>query len=380
MAMADRDQQTEAPTAKRKADAARKGDVLQSRELGTALAMLAGAGWLALAGPMLVKACQQLLADGLSFDRSALNHFDPLMAFLQLGGSIILPLLVLCGFAIFAALAGPAMLGSLGFRSQSIAFKASRLSPLAGVKRMFGTQGLIELGKALAKALVLGLLGYWLLAAEIVEIFALGFADAANAATRLGALIIRLTIWLALGLMLIAFIDVPVQYMQRLSRLRMSRQEIKDEHKESDGSPEVKQAIRQKQAAMLNASVRKAMAEATIVLTNPTHFAVALRYDPARDFAPIVVARGHDELALVMRDLAKSSAVPMLEYPQLTRAIFYTARIGQPVAEDLYVAVAAILAFVFNLDRTLAERAAQPEVSVPPEKCFDPFGNVVTNG
>jgi flagellar biosynthesis protein FlhB len=375
-AMADKDEQTEAPTAKRKADAARKGDVLQSRELGTALAMLAGAGWLVLAGPMLVDACRQLLANGLSFDRGALTHFDPLAAFVRLGGAIILPLAMLFAVSMAAAIAGPALLGSLGFRGGSMAFKASRINPLSGLKRIFGAQGLIELAKALSKAVVLGLLGYWLLAGELRLLLSLGFADAAMAASTLGSLVIKLALWLALGLALIALIDVPVQYFQRLTRLRMSKQEVKDEHKESDGSPEVKHAIRQRQMAVLNGSARKAVSEATVVLTNPTHFAVALRYEPGRDFAPLVVARGHDEIALAIRELAEAKAVPMLEYPQLTRAIYYSTRTGQPVAEDLYIAVATILAFVFNLDRAIAERAQQPDVSVPPTKCFDGDGKL----
>jgi flagellar biosynthesis protein FlhB len=372
----DKDQKTESPTPKRRRDAARKGDILQSRELGTALAMLAGAAWLALAGPMLVDGCRELLKAGLTFDRRDLLLFDPLSAFVRLAGAAILPLLLLFGLSIAAAIAGPALLGSLGFRGESFAFKASRMSPMSGLKRMFGMGGLIELGKALVKAIVLGLTGYWLVSGDIELLLNLGFADTPAAAALLGEIIIKLVLWLALGLGLIAAVDVPVQMLQRLGRLRMSRQEVKDEMKESEGSPEVKQQIRQKQAALLNGSLRKALSEATVIITNPTHFAVALRYEPARDFAPIVVARGCEETALAMRELAAERLVPMLEYPQLTRAIYYTSRTGQPVAEELYVAVAAVLAFVFNLDRAMAEGAQQPDVEVPLSKRFDAEGKL----
>jgi flagellar biosynthesis protein FlhB len=370
----DKDQKTEAPTPKRKTDAARKGDLLQSRELGTALAMLAGAGWLALAGPMMVDACRQLLAQGLRFDHSDIAQFDPLAAIMQLGAMVLVPLAMLFGISMLAATAGPAMLGSLGFNGGAMAFKGSRIDPIAGLKRIFGLQGVIELLRALAKAALLGAAGYWLLAGDMRLLFSLGFMDVASAAALLGNLIIKLILWLALALAVLALADVPIQYFRRMARLRMSRQEVKDEMKESDGSPEVKQAIRARQHAMANASVRAGMAEATVILTNPTHFAVALRYVPERDFAPIVVARGKDEIALAMRMLARDQSVPILEYPQLTRAIYFSSRMGQPVAEDLYVAVATILAFVFNLDRAVGAAKMQPEIEVPLAKRYDAYG------
>lgn len=370
----DKDQKTEAPTAKRKTDAARKGDLLQSRELGTAFAMLAGTSWLALAGPMIVDACRQLLAQGLSFNHSDITDFDPLAAVLQLGSAVLPPLAMLFGISMAAAIAGPAMLGSLGVNGGAMAFKGSRVNPLAGLKRIFGMQGVIELLKALAKAALLGAAGYWLLAGDMQLLFSLGFADVASAAALIGHLIIKLILWLSLALAVLALADVPIQYVRRMARLRMSRQEVKDEMKESDGSPEVKQAIRARQHAMANGSIRAAMAEATVILTNPTHFAVALRYVPDRDFAPIVLARGKDEIALAIRMLARDQAVPMLEYPQLTRAIYFSARVGQPVAEDLYVAVATVLAFVFNLDRAMGAAKVQPDIEVPLAKCYDANG------
>lgn len=370
----DRDQRTEAPTQKRRADAVRKGDVLQSRELGTALVMLGGATWLMFAGPWFIEGCRNLLVTGLSFDNRDVTLFDPAILALRLIGTAVVPLTLLFGVTILSSVAGPAMLGSLGFRSRAIAFKSDRLNPINGLGRIFGLNGLVELGKALAKAVVLGLLGYWLVSRDMRHIMGLGAQDIGPAAATLGHMTVRAIFWLALGLALIAGIDVPVQIMRRNGRLRMTRQEVKEEMRQTEGAPELKQAIRQKQQSLLTGSARKAVTEANVILTNPTHFAVALRYDPKRDFAPMVVARGRGETALAIRTLAAENNVPTLEYPQLARAIYFTTRSGQTIAEDLYVAVATILAFVFNIDRAMAESIAPPVVEVPRGKHFNEDG------
>ncbi|MBK6298218.1 MAG: flagellar biosynthesis protein FlhB [Sphingomonadales bacterium] len=371
---ADRDQRTEAPTQKRRADAARKGDVLQSRELGTALVMLGGAAWLVFAGPWFIHECSRLLTIGLSFDNRDVTVFDPATLTTRLVGTTLIPLALLFGVTMLAAVGAPAMLGSLGFRSGAIAFKGDRLNPISGFGRIFGLNGLVELGKALAKAAVLGLLGYWLVSHDMRHIMGLGAQDMREAASTLGHMMVKAVLWLALGLALIAGIDVPVQIIRRNGRLRMTRQEIKEEMRQTEGAPELKQAIRQKQQSLLTGSARKAVTEANVILTNPTHFAVALRYDPKKDFAPMVVARGRGETALAIRSLAAENNVPILEYPQLARAIYFTARAGQTIAEDLYVAVATILAFVFNIDRAMAEGISPPLVEVPSEKHFDENG------
>jgi len=170
--------------------------------------------------------------------------------------------------------------------------------------------------------------------------------------------------------------DVPSQIFQRGRRLRMSKEEVKQEHKESEGSPELKRAIRQRQHEVLSGSARSAVQTATVVVTNPTHFAVALRYDRLKDAAPLVVARGRGETALAIRDLATEGAVPILEYPQLTRAIYYTSRAGHGISEELYVAVATVLAFVFRLDQAQAEGLSQPSVLVPDDHRFDENGRL----
>jgi flagellar biosynthesis protein FlhB len=370
----DKDEKTEAPTPKRKQSAVEKGDVLQSRELGTALVVLGGAVWIALAGPMMMGALQTMIIDGLTFEARDLQNFDPAGIVLRLLGIIALPLIALFAVTLVAAIGAPAVLGSLGFRAKAFAFKAEKLNPMSGIKRMFGAHGLIELGKSLAKVLVLGGIGVWLLMRESRSLMGLSASEIRSALANTGDTFILAMLVMAMALALIAFIDVPAQIVQRLARLRMTRQEVKDEHKQSEGSPELKAAVRRRQHEAARNSTRGAMADATVVLTNPTHFAFALRYRAGEDAAPIVVARGRGATADAIRELAAEQQVPMLSYPQLTRALYYTSRPGHPIREDLYLAVATVLAFVFNLDTALAAGTPQPSIDVPPGARFDARG------
>lgn len=370
----DKDQQTEAPTAKRKADAVKDGDVLSSKELATAVMMLAGAAWLVGLGGWFFSASKALLKGGLSLDLLNPERFEPLETISDPLTQLMLPFLGLLILSVFAAFAAPAMLGSLGLRSKAMAFKGNRINPLAGLKRMFGMQGVIELFKATAKVVALGTAGYWIISSDIASMPGLAATDPAAAVGRIGDKLAITVIVLSVGLLLIAGIDVPVQWLRRNQRLRMSKQQMKEELRQSDGAPELKQALRARQQEVLMSSARKGMADASVVLTNPTHFAVALRYRPGFDVAPVVVARGRGDVALAIKALAKENTVPTLEYPQLTRAIYFTTRTGKTVSEDLYIAVAAILAFVFRLENTLANDLAKPVVEVPAAKRFDTDG------
>ena len=370
----DRDEKTEAPTEKRRRDAVEKGDVLQSRDLGTALVILGGAAWVALAGPWMVGACREVLGRGLSFDRGAIEGFDPAHAALALLWPVVLPLASLFAITLVAAIGTPAMLGSLGLRWSAVAFKADKLDPLAGIRRIFGKQGLVELGKSLLKVVLLGAVAWWLLRGRMAGMLALGRGPIQPALGEVGHLFTVSLLVMSLALALVAGVDIPTQLAQRGARLRMTKQEVKDEHKESEGSPEMKAQRRRRAHQMLSGSARKAVKEATVVLTNPTHFAVALRYRVGFDAAPVVVARGVDETARLIREVADGEAVPILSYPQLTRALYFTNRTGHVIREDLFIAVATVLAFVFNLDRALAEGIRQPAVEIPPDARFDADG------
>jgi len=370
----DKDQKTEQPTAKKLTDSAREGDVLMSRELATALMMLAAAGWIVAAGGWFVQSASDLVRRGLTLTAADVADVAPGEALMRNGVEILLPLASLFALALGAAVAGPAMLGSMGWRGKALGFKGNRMNPMSGLKRMFGMQGATELGKALAKVLLLGTIGYWLVQNSLPAIMSMAQADLMAAIGLAGKAIGHAMLTLAGGLVVIALIDVPVQWFQRNKRLMMSKQEIKEEMRQSDGAPELKQAQRQRAHEILSGSARKAVSEATVVLTNPTHFSVALRYRPGDDAAPVVVARGRGDVALSIRELARTAGVPMLEYPQLTRAIYFTARAGRVIPEELFVAVATVLAFVFQLERAAAEGLTQPAVDIPPSHRFDPEG------
>ncbi len=370
----EQDQKTEQPTAKKLTDSAREGDVLMSRELATALMMLAAAGWIVAAGGWFVQSAGELLRRGLTLTAADIADFAPADALMRGGAEILLPLASLFALALGAAVAGPALLGSFGWRGKALAFKGNRMNPMTGFKRMFGMQGATELGKALAKVLLLGTIGYWLVQRSLPAIMTMAQADLLAAVGLAGQAIGHAMLMLAGGLVVVALIDVPVQWLQRNKRLMMSKQEVKQEMRQSDGAPELKQAQRQRAHDILSGSARKAVSDATVVLTNPTHFSVALRYRPGIDAAPVVVARGRGDVALSIRELARAADVPLLEYPQLTRAIYFTARAGRVIPEELFVAVATVLAFVFQLERMVADGAPPPVVDVPPTHCFDPDG------
>ena len=370
----DKDQQTEAPTQKRKDDAVKEGDVLASRELATALMMIAGAAWVMGLGTWFFSASKTLLKGGLTLDLSDPDHFEPLDALSVAVAQIAVPFAALLLLTLIAAFAAPAMLGSLGMRGKAMAPKANRINPLAGLKRMFGTQGLIELFKATAKVCVLGYAGYWIISGEIASLPGLAAADPAVAVGIIGQKMLFTIAILAAGLTLIALVDVPIQWFQRNRKLRMTKQQLKEEMRQSDGAPELKQAIRLRQQEVMMSSARKGMADANVVLTNPTHFAVALRYRPGSDAAPILVARGRGDVALAIRAMAAEKNVPTLEYPQLARAIYFTTRTGKAISEDLYAAVAAILAFVFRLESSFGQQIPKPSVAVPVTMHFDQDG------
>jgi len=351
------DDKTLPPSEKRKREAIERGEVWQSRELGTALVTLAGLAWAWSSGADLVAACAILLQRGL-----AARVFDAAML-----RPLAVPLLTFAALTVAGGIAGPMLLGPR-WSGQALAPKPSRLNPLAGLKRMAGLQGPVELAKAVVKAALLGAAGWWAVGGAL----GLGGAPASvfGGAAQTGATLLRLLAALTFALIAIAVVDVPWQRSRWLAKLRMSLQEVRDEAKESDGNPETKAAQRRATRAAARQALRPAMAEATVVTVNPSEFAVALRYVPGRDAAPVIVARGRDIVAAAIRDLAAERRVPVLRYPQLTRAIFFTGRIGQPIRDDLYAAVAAVLAYVFAIDA----EAPMPEVAVPTAARFDEFG------
>jgi flagellar biosynthetic protein FlhB len=369
---ADKDQKSEAPTERRRARARDEGDLFTSRELGTALLGLAGALWLLAFGPMLADAALAAARAAFRIEPATLRAFDAMAALHRLLLAIAGPLLALAALALAAPLAGRATAGGLRFTPGLLAPKPDRIDPMAGLGRMFGRRGLLELAKALVKAgLILGV-GAALLWRDLPMLLGLSRLPPEAALPALVGAAVRLFLLLSLGLALIAAADLPVQFFQWLSRLRMTRTEVKEEMKQSEGSPEIRAALRRAQHRLLKEANRRAVAEASVVLTNPTHFAVALRYRPGVDAAPVIVARGRGPVADAIRALAAEQGVMLLSYPEVTRALYFTGRVGQMIRADLYVAVATILAFVLRVNE--GRPADQPEVEVPEGARFDAEG------
>lgn len=370
----DSGEKTFAPTQKRIQDAARKGDVIRSRELATAAAMLVGAAWLKFAGPWLLSGLEDVTRMGLTWDRASLDDFTPSRIVMPIVQSVLLPVISLAAIVMVVTVASQLSFGEGRFISGNIMPKGSRLDPMAGLKRMFGLQGLIEMVKGIAKVSLLGAIAYGWVNSHFEMISGMAHGQLAQQLILAWDAITSLLFALAGGLVLIAMIDLPVQMFRRMQRLKMSHQEMRDEHKEAEGSPENKAAQRQRQRQIAMGGMQAAMREAQFVITNPTHYSIALAYDPAKASAPIVLAKGVGEKALAMRELAAELDVPTLEYPALARSIYYTTREKQVIREELYAAVASVLAFVFSLKR--GETPPRPAIHVPLELRFDTEGHL----
>jgi flagellar biosynthesis protein FlhB len=365
-------EKTFAPTEKRRADAANNGDVLRSKELATLAATGAGALALLGIGPWLNDAVGTIARAGFSFDRAALDGFSPGTLVLDAALTLLPPIFAIGLIVALITVGSQMLLGEGRFNLGSAAPKFSRINPASGLKRIFGVQGLIELGKGLAKLGLLGGIAWWWAEDRLGGLLLLGrsplqgqIAFASEAFTSLiGALL--------LGLTVIAGIDYPLQLFQRNKRLMMSFQDMRDENKQSEGSPEMKSARRQRQRDLARGGVAKAMKDAQFVIVNPLHFSVALTYDPVLAPAPVVLAKGRGETALAMREIAGEQGLPLLEYPTLARAIYFTTRQNQMVREELYIAIAALVAFVMALKR--GQRPQLPVIAVPAELRFDGDG------
>ncbi len=365
-------ERTEAPTERRRRDARQKGDRLFSRELGNAMSAVAGALWLMLfagdlAAAFRIGAARLFAMPAGEAEASSMIELARLFA-----APLVPPLAALAVAVAAAVLAGQALTGGISLAPNLLVPKAERLNPLKGLARMFGRRGLVELAKALAKACLIIGLGGWILWSGIFELAALSampLEQGLAAAMSRGLLLFAS---LALGLVVIAAGDLPIQFVQWIGRLRMTRQELKDELKETEGRPEVKAAQRRAAREMMRRSNRAAVAAATVVVTNPTHFAVALRYRPETDPAPVILAKGRGLLAEVIREIARAEGVMTLSYPSVARALYYTGRIGATIREDLFPAVAIILAFVMRFEP--GQRQRPPEVEAPASARYDEEG------
>lgn len=366
-----KDERTEAPTPHRLQQARDKGDRLTSKELSTALVGAAGGIWLWSQAPRFAGALELSLQQALSFDAAEVADFRPVEALAAMLWPLAVPLAILGGLVVVAAILGQGATGGIGFTTERLAPDFKRLNPIAGTARIFGVRGLVELLKSLLKAGVLAVICWVVLKGALPRLAALPTLPREAAVAAAGAIALRLVLLLCLGLALIGATDIPVQLRLWLQRLRMTKQDIRDELKQQEGSPEVRQAIRRMARESLKRANRTAIAEATVVITNPTHFAVALRYRPDSDSVPVIVARGRGIVAEAIRELAAEHGVPVLSYPSVARAIYFTGKVGGTIRVDLYAAVATILAFVLRVGQA---GATPPEAEAPDTARFDEHG------
>ncbi len=373
-------ERTEEPTARKLSKAREDGQVARSVELPAAAILIACFLLLVTTGGWLATRLAGVFAGGFVFDRKTLER--PLMLPTVFGQHLldafvlIMPLVAL---TMVVAVIASGMTGGYLFSMKAVAPKASKLNLVSGLQRIFGTKALVELGKAILKfSLVAGAL-WWSISFNMDQLVQYGRMDLEPALAGAGQLIARSALLVALTLALIALIDVPWQKHEFIKRLRMSKQEIKDEMKDVEGRPEVKAQIRRRQREMANARTLQRVKDADVVITNPEHFAVALSYDPAGASAPILVAKGADFMAAQIRGEAGKHGIHLFASPELARALYFTTEQDQPVPEALYHAVAQVIAYVFSLEAAQPGQAGmvRPQPKVPPSMLFDADGREI---
>ena len=378
MAEESADDKTEEATARRLEKAREEGQIPRSQELGGAAVMITAMAALYLTGPWMMNNLSGLVASGFVFDRKDIfaERLMPLQ-FAEFGLSALMLIVPILGLTVIVAILATSLMGGLNFSWKAIEPKPSKLSPIEGFKRMFGMKALVELLKAILKfLLVASVLLYfmWEFSEELIALGQMAFEPAMAAA---GEIIGWTTLMVTATLVVIAAIDVPYQNYEFYKRMRMTKQEVKDEFKDVEGRPEVKAKIRQRQREMAEQRMMQQVKEADVIITNPEHFAVALVYDPESDGAPIVIAKGIDHLALRIRNEGSENGIPQVETPPLARALYYTTEVDQAIPEDLYYAVAQVIAYVFSLSsvRRDGRMAEKPNPEIPPEYQFDTDGN-----
>ena len=381
MAESSSEEKTEEPTSRRLSKAREEGQVARSTELPAAAVTIAALGFLFLTGGMLVSKLAEAFASGFNFDRKLVhspNLLPAIFAHEMLESFILIAPLLLLTAAVAIAASGAT--GGYLFSLKAVAPKASKLNPLNGLKRMFGTKALVELGKALLKFFLVAGVVTWVLSDNITTLDALGKMAFEPGMKVAGEMLSKSALIMACSLIVIALIDVPFQKWQHMKQMRMTKQEIKDEMKDMEGRPEVKAQIRRRQREMSNARMIDRVKDADVVITNPEHFAVALSYDPNGDSAPILLAKGADAVAARIREEAEKHGIEIFQAPPLARALYFTTDLERPVPEDLYYAVAQVIAYIFNLAsvRPGAPPVQRPQPKVPPNMQFDANGKLET--
>ena len=346
----DGQEKTEEPTSKRLEDSKKKGQIARSKELNTmAITLIGGMALLGMSG-RLGQDLSEIMTGGLTIAR--IDMFDPTALLRRLADAIANSLMMLAPFflvVVAVAIASSVALGGIAFSAQAMAPKLSKMNPITGLKRLFSAKGLVELLKAMAKFFLIGgatTLTLWMLLDEFIGLSTLQLGPAVS---ELSSLIGGSFVLISSTLILIALVDIPFQLWDHKRQLKMTRQEVRDEMKETEGRPEVKSRIRNLQHEMAQRRMMEEVPKADVIVTNPTHYAVALSYNQHTMAAPKVVAKGVDLVASNIRRVANEHAVPIVESPMLARAIYAHSELGECIPAGLYLAVAKLLAYVFQL-------------------------------
>ncbi len=365
-------EKTEEPTQKRLTDAQKKGQIARSRELNTFVMLIVSAWLLMSQGGRVGSGLITMMQSHFHVSREVI--FEPQAAtvfFKQAMHDGLLLIAPMLAILTVAAIVAPISLGGWIFNMESITPKFDKLDPIKGLPKLFSLNGLIELLKALLKITLVGLVGWLLFNSLFAELLGLSAEPMEQAVIHALKLIAHSFLILSGALVLVAAIDVPYQLWNHSKNLKMSLQEIKDEHKESEGSPEIKGRIRRTQMEMAQNRMMKEVPKADVIVTNPSHYAVALKYDEGSGSAPVLVAKGVDLIAAQIRNIAIEADVPLVAAPPLARALYYSTELDNEIPQGLYSAVAQVLAYIFQLKeahKTHGTKPAPPkDIKVPPE-------------
>ncbi|MFA7238777.1 MAG: flagellar biosynthesis protein FlhB [Sulfuricellaceae bacterium] len=369
----DSDLEKSEPASQRRIEQAReKGQIARSRELSTFAVLMASGGALLAMGPQLMDSMMSLMRNSLTIERAV--AFDPSLMLVRLQQETWNMLLAFFPFMVVmvvAAIAAPLALGGWLFAMEALEPDFGRLNPLNGLGRMFSWNSVAELGKTVLKSSLIGGIAVWVILHNKDAFFALMMEPLEQGIPHVGSLVMSTFMMVAGSTLLLVAVDVPLQLWQHSSKLKMTKEEVRQEYKETEGSPEIKGRIRQLQREAARKRMMSEVPKADVIVTNPTHYAVALRYQDDAMGAPKVVAKGSALLAQRIRDLGEEHHVPILRAPPLARALYHHAELDEEIPATLYTAVAEVLAYVYQLRKYEVSGGLKPEapreLPVPPE-------------
>jgi flagellar biosynthetic protein FlhB len=354
-------ERTEEPTDKKISESRKKGQVARSKELGTTFVLIFSAIALLMYGPAIAKGLYNIMGRGLTLNRN--ETYDTTKMFSVWGemfSELFFPMAMFVFIITIAGIVGNTLLGGYNFSWEAAAPKASKMSPMKGIKRMLGPQAAIELVKSILKFVLVAGFAILLIQMFFYEILHLSIEQIPSSIIHALEILAWMFLALSCTMIIISAIDAPYQSYNHHKQLKMTLQEVKDEYKNSEGDPQIKARIRRTQREMSQRRMMQDVPDADVVVTNPTHYSVALKYDTEKAGAPIVLAKGVDELAMQIRKIAKGNEVPIVESPILTRSLYHTTEVGDQIPDQLFTAVAQVLAYVFQLKRYQKGRGRKP--------------------